>query len=54
MIQWIKPVVAAQVAAKDAGDDEAMFFDSDYIKALSYACRPLLVRVLGVIDWSCC
>ncbi|HEX3896680.1 MAG TPA: lysine--tRNA ligase [Rudaea sp.] len=30
----------AQVAAKDAGDDEAMHFDADYIRALEYAMPP--------------
>ncbi|MCO5100064.1 MAG: lysine--tRNA ligase [Burkholderiaceae bacterium] len=30
----------AQVAAKDAGDDEAMYFDADYIRALEYAMPP--------------
>jgi lysyl-tRNA synthetase class 2 len=30
----------AQVAAKDAGDEEAMFYDADYIRALEYAMPP--------------
>ena len=30
----------AQVEAKDAGDDEAMHFDSDYIRALEYGMPP--------------
>jgi lysyl-tRNA synthetase class 2 len=30
----------AQVTAKDAGDDEAMHFDADYIRALEYAMPP--------------
>ncbi len=30
----------AQVAAKDAGDEEAMYFDSDYIRALEYGMPP--------------
>ena len=30
----------AQVAAKDLGDDEAMGFDSDYIRALEYGMPP--------------
>ena len=30
----------AQVTAKDAGDDEAMFFDADYIRALEYGMPP--------------
>jgi lysyl-tRNA synthetase class 2 len=31
---------AAQVAAKDAGDEEAMYFDADYIRALEYGMPP--------------
>ncbi|HEY0847497.1 MAG TPA: lysine--tRNA ligase [Noviherbaspirillum sp.] len=30
----------AQVAAKDAGDEEAMYYDSDYIRALEYGLPP--------------
>ena len=30
----------AQVASKDAGDDEAMHFDADYIRALEYGMPP--------------
>lgn len=30
----------SQVAAKEAGDDEAMFFDADYIRALEYGMPP--------------
>jgi lysyl-tRNA synthetase class 2 len=30
----------AQVEAKDAGDDEAMHFDADYIRALEYGMPP--------------
>ncbi len=30
----------AQVEAKDAGDEEAMFFDGDYIRALEYGMPP--------------
>lgn len=30
----------AQVAAKDAGDEEAMYFDDDYIRALEYGMPP--------------
>ncbi len=30
----------AQVQAKDAGDEEAMFFDADYIRALEYGMAP--------------
>ena len=30
----------AQVSAKDAGDEEAMFYDADYIRALEYGMPP--------------
>ncbi|MBV8618461.1 MAG: lysine--tRNA ligase, partial [Curvibacter sp.] len=30
----------AQVAAKDGGDDEAMFFDHDFVRALEYGLPP--------------
>ena len=30
----------AQVAAKDEGDDEAMFFDHDFVRALEYGMPP--------------
>ncbi len=30
----------AQVAAKDGGDDEAMFFDQDFLRALEYGMPP--------------
>ncbi|WP_323012680.1 lysine--tRNA ligase [Castellaniella sp.] len=30
----------AQVAAKDAGDEEAMYFDTDYVRALEYGMPP--------------
>ena len=30
----------AQVVAKDAGDEEAMFYDADYIRALEYGMPP--------------
>ena len=30
----------AQVANKDAGDEEAMFFDADFIRALEYGMPP--------------
>jgi lysyl-tRNA synthetase class 2 len=31
---------AAQVKAKEAGDDEAMYFDADYVRALEYGMPP--------------
>jgi lysyl-tRNA synthetase, class II len=30
----------AQVSAKEAGDDEAMFYDADYVRALEYGMPP--------------
>jgi len=30
----------SQVAAKDAGDEEAMFYDADYVRALEYGMPP--------------
>jgi lysyl-tRNA synthetase class 2 len=30
----------AQVARKDKGDDEAMFYDADYVRALEYGMPP--------------
>ena len=30
----------AQVQAKDSGDDEAMFYDHDFIRALEYGMPP--------------
>jgi lysyl-tRNA synthetase class 2 len=30
----------AQVAAKDSGDDEAMYFDHDFVRALEYGMPP--------------
>jgi lysyl-tRNA synthetase class 2 len=38
----------AQVALRDEGDDEAMFFDSDYIHALCYAMPPAAGQGIGV------
>ena len=31
---------AAQVSAKDAGDEEAMYFDQDFVRALEYGMPP--------------
>lgn len=38
----------AQAALKDAGDDEAMFYDADYIRALEYGMPPTAGLGIGV------
>jgi lysyl-tRNA synthetase class 2 len=38
----------AQVVAKDAGDDEAMFYDDDYIKALEQGLPPTAGQGIGI------
>ncbi|MCJ8314474.1 MAG: lysine--tRNA ligase [Saccharospirillaceae bacterium] len=38
----------SQVAEKDAGDDEAMFYDEDYIHALEYGLPPTAGEGLGI------
>ncbi|TXR53098.1 lysine--tRNA ligase [Reinekea thalattae] len=38
----------AQVAEKDAGDDEAMFYDADYINALEYGMPPTAGEGIGI------
>lgn len=37
-----------QVAAKDAGDDEAMFYDADYIRALEHGMPPTAGEGIGI------
>jgi lysyl-tRNA synthetase class 2 len=37
-----------QVAEKEAGDDEAMFFDEDYITALEYGMPPAAGEGIGI------
>ncbi|HCB1499162.1 lysyl-tRNA synthetase class II [Klebsiella oxytoca] len=37
-----------QVAAKDAGDDEAMFYDEDYVTALEYGLPPTAGLGIGI------
>lgn len=37
-----------QVASKDAGDDEAMFYDADYIRALEYGMPPTAGEGIGI------
>ena len=39
---------ADQVAAKDAGDEEAMFFDRDYITALEFGMPPTAGLGVGI------
>ena len=38
----------AQVAAKEAGDEEAMFKDSDYVRALEYGLPPTAGEGIGI------
>lgn len=38
----------AQVADKDAGDDEAMHYDADYIRALEYGMPPTAGEGIGI------
>ena len=38
----------AQVAEKDAGDDEAMHYDHDYIRALEYGLPPTAGEGIGI------
>ena len=38
----------AQVARKDRGDEEAMFFDSDYVRALEYGLPPTAGLGVGI------
>ncbi len=39
---------AAQASLKAAGDDEAMFFDADYIRALTYGMPPTAGEGIGI------
>lgn len=38
----------SQVAAKEAGDEEAMFYDADYIRALEYGLPPTAGEGIGI------
>jgi len=38
----------AQVADKDAGDQEAMFYDADYVRALEYGMPPTAGEGIGI------
>jgi len=44
---------AQQVNEKEAGDEEAMHFDADYIRALEHGMPPTAGEGIG-IDRSCC
>jgi lysyl-tRNA synthetase class 2 len=37
-----------QVSEKEAGDDEAMHFDADYIRALEYGLPPTAGEGIGI------
>jgi lysyl-tRNA synthetase class 2 len=39
---------AAQAAAKEAGDEEAMYYDADYIRALEYGLPPTAGEGIGI------
>jgi lysyl-tRNA synthetase class 2 len=39
---------AAQAKAKEAGDEEAMYYDSDYIRALEYGLPPTAGEGIGI------
>ncbi len=39
---------AAQVRAREAGDDESMYFDADYVRALSYGMPPTAGEGIGI------
>ncbi|HET7548196.1 MAG TPA: amino acid--tRNA ligase-related protein, partial [Usitatibacter sp.] len=38
----------AQAAAKEAGDEEAMYYDADYIRALEYGLPPTAGEGIGI------
>lgn len=38
----------AQVQAKDAGDEEAMYYDADYVRALEYGMPPTAGEGIGI------
>ena len=41
----------AQVAQKDAGDDEAMHYDADYIRAMEYGLPPPAAAASALTAW---
>ena len=38
----------AQASAKEAGDDEAMYYDADYVQALEYGMPPTAGAGIGI------
>ncbi|MEL0215420.1 MAG: amino acid--tRNA ligase-related protein, partial [Burkholderiaceae bacterium] len=40
--------MSAQARQKDSGDDEAMYFDEDYIKALEFGMPPAAGCGIGI------
>ena len=44
----------SQVEAKDAGDEEAMYYDADYIRALEYGMPRPAAAASASTAWSCC
>ena len=44
----------AQVEAKDLGDDEAMGYDDDYVRALEYGMPRRAAAASASTVWSCC
>lgn len=44
----------AQVEAKDLGDDEAMGYDDDYVRALEYGMPRRAAAASASTAWSCC
>ncbi len=38
----------AQAQAKEAGDEEAMFYDADYVRALEYGLPPTAGEGIGI------
>jgi lysyl-tRNA synthetase class 2 len=42
----------AQVTAKDSGDDEAMFYDHDFVRALEYGCGIGIDRLMMLLTDS--
>ena len=39
---------AAQASAKEAGDEEAMYYDADYVRALEYGLPPTAGEGVGI------